>query len=165
MIQEADILNAYSTHKPADFIHWLTDLYLKHVGGCLTIDNMMQLTTDQHSLLAYRYLLDEVMEGGFIQLILNGYAGYVLEGPFPIVLKKEWGQKDLSKLLFDVKREYHLNREALEREMDDDAFMAIYEEMDALNEMGDDFLDEHQEETTPAIAKFVADNVAKFVIA
>ena len=52
-----------------NFITALTDAYLEHIGGALTAENMGKLNTDQHSLLAYRYLLDEVMEGGFIQLL------------------------------------------------------------------------------------------------
>lgn len=146
----------------AEFIDFVTDCYLEQLGGGLTAENMMMLNTDQHTLLAYRYLKDEVMEGGFIQLIINGYAGYVLEGPFALVLKKEWGLRDLSKLIFDAKREFHLNREKLEKDMTDEEFMALYEELETLNDLGDDFLDDHQEKTTPAIAKYVMEHIDKF---
>lgn len=158
------IQELYDTLSPAEFIYTLTDAYLEHLGGGLTADNMQQLNTDQHTLLAYRYLLDEVMEGGFIQLIINGYAGYVLEGPFPLVLKREWGQKELSKLIFDVRREYHQHMDELSREMDDDEFMALYEQLEKLNDLGDDFLDDYQEDTTPAIAQYIAQNAEKFAI-
>ena len=46
--------------------------------------------------------------------------------------------------------------------MNDEEFMAIYEELEKLNDLGDDFLDEHQETTTPAIAKYVMENDEKF---
>ena len=66
------------------------------------------------------------------------------------------------KFIFEAKKEYHLNREKLEADMNDEEFMAIYEELEKLNDLGDDFLDEHQEKTTPAIAKYVMENIEKF---
>ena len=163
-LSKSDILQKYGELSAADFIVYVTDAYIESVGGGLTAENMDRLTTDQHTLLAYRYLLEEVMEGGFIQLILNGYAGYVLEGPFPYVLKKEWGMKELAKLIYSVKSEFHRHREELEAEMSDEEFMALYEQLETLNELGDDFLDDFQEETTPAVAQFVADHVERFTV-
>ena len=145
------------------FIQWVTDGYLAAVGGALTAENMEMLSAEQHAVLCYRYVLDEVMEGGFIQLIMNGYAPYVLEGPFPMVVKKEWGMKDFSKLLYEVKKEYHKHQEELSKDMDEDEFMAMYEQLEELNELGDDFLDEHQEEVSPAVAKMILENLEKFV--
>ena len=161
-IDKDEAMRKYAECTPSQFIDYVTDLYLSHVGGSLTAENMDALNTSQHTLLAYRYLKDEVMEGGFLQLIVNGYAGYVLEGPFPVVLKKEWGMRDLSKLLFDVRSEYHRHKEELEAEMSDEEFMALYEQLETLNDYGDEFLDEHQEESTPAVAKYVIDNIEEF---
>lgn len=143
---------------PGQLIEQVTDAYLKTIGGTLTADNMDNLTADQHSILCYRYILDEVMQGGFIQLILNGYAPYVLEGPFPMVVKKMWEMKDFSKLLYEAKKQYHYHSEELNRDMDEEEFMALYEQLDELNELGDDFLEEHQETVTPLVAKMIVDN-------
>lgn len=147
-----------------EYIHNLTDTYLQHIGGELTADNMEKLTANQHTLLAYRILLDEVMEGGFIQLIQNGYAPYVLDGPFPMMIKKMWGLVDFGKFLYEVKKEYHRHKEELEADLDEDAFMALYEQCDTINEMGDEFLDDHQEEVTPAIANYVQEHEQDFII-
>lgn len=147
----------------ADFITFVTDAYLDAVGGQLTADNMELLSVEQHALLCYRYMLDEVMEGGFIQLIVNGYGPYVLEGPFPYVVKKEWGMKDFSKLLFEAKKQYNLHKEELLRDMSEEDFMAMYEELDDLNMLGDDFLDDHQEQVSPAAAEMVMKNIEKYV--
>lgn len=147
-----------------EFVVSLTDEYLKQLGGGLTAENMGMLNTDQHSLLAYRYLLDEVMEGGFIQLIHNGYGPYVLEGPFPLVMKKMWGFKDFSKLLFNVRGEYHKHREEICADLTEEDFMALYEQLEELNDYGDDFLDDFQETLTPAIVKYVKENGEKFGI-
>lgn len=146
----------------AEFIHWLTDHYLASIGGQLTADNMHMLNNDQHTLLAYRYLMDEVMEGGFIQLIQNGYAPYVLSGGLPYVMKKLWGLTDFGKFLFDVRKEYNHNREALEADLTEEEFMALYEQYEKMNEYGDDFLDDYQEEVTPAIVKHVVEHAEEF---
>lgn len=152
----------YETMNGIDFIKYLTDKYLEAVGGALTDDNMDMLSADQHALLCYRCMLDEVMEGGFIQLVANGYAPYVLYGPFPYVVKKEWGMKDFSKFLYEAKSECRKHEEQITADMSDDDFMALYEQLEDLNELGDDFLDDYQEEVTPAVAKMVADNVERY---
>ena len=161
----------YETLDSIAFIEWVTDGYLAAIGGGLTAENMDMLSAEQHAVLCYRYVLDEVMEGGFIQLIMNGYAPYVLEGPFPIVVKKEWGSvegqekvmKDFSKLLYEVKKEYHKHQEELSPDMNDEEFMAMYEQLEDLNELGDDFLDEHQEEVSPMVAKMIVENLDEYM--
>ena len=162
-LDKEQVREKYETLDSIGFIEWVTDGYLAAVGGALTEENMEMLSAEQHAVLCYRYVLDEVMEGGFIQLIMNGYAPYVLEGPFPMVVKKEWGMKEFSKLLYEVKKEYHKHQEELSKDMDEDEFMAMYEQLEELNELGDDFLDEHQEEVSPAVAKMILENLEKFV--
>lgn len=167
---------ARETLNDTEFIRWVTDGYLAAVGGGLTAENMEMLSADQHALLCYRYMLDEVMEGGFIQLVANGYAPYVLEGPFPYVVKKVWGataedasseraaiMKDFSKLLYAAKSEYNKHKEELLCDKSDEDFMALYEQLEELNELGDDFLDKHQERVTPMVASMVAENPCIFV--
>lgn len=132
-------------------LYCLTDEMIERVGGQLTDDVMDRLSLDEHCLLAYRYLRDEVMEGGWFQLIQNGFGPYILLGPLPMLMKKEWGLKDFGQYLFDVSREYKKNKEELERDKTDEEFMASYEQFETLNEMGDDFLDEWEEVVTPAI--------------
>ena len=62
------------------------DVFVKHtyelVGGELTADTMARLNADQITLLAYSILRDEVMNGGYIQLIHNGYGGFIFMNPF-----------------------------------------------------------------------------------
>ena len=140
----------YETLDGIAFIEWVTDGYLAAIGGGLTAENMDMLSAEQHAVLCYRY---------------------VLEGPFPMVVKKEWGSvegqekvmKDFSKLLYEVKKEYHKHQEELSQDMSDEDFMAMYEQLEELNELGDDFLDEHQEEVTPAVAKMIVENLDEYM--
>ena len=150
--------------RDVNYINYLTDKYIQYIGGELTAENMDRLSADQHTLLAYRYLRDEVMEGGFIQLIQNGYGPYVLLGPFPMIMKKELGLKAFGQLCYDASHEYKAHREDLEQDRTEEEFMALYEKYDTLNEMGDSFLDDFEEEVTPAIAEYVREREEKFII-
>lgn len=148
---------------PEPYIRYITDAYLQQIGGQVTAENVDQLNADQHTLLAYRYLLDEVMEGGFIQLIHNGFGPYVLDGPFPMIIKKQWELTAFGKFIYEVRHEYHHHKEEIEADLSDEDFMALYEQLETLNELGDDFLDDYQEEVTPAVADFVRNREAHFI--
>ena len=161
--QMKEILDKAWAEGPDQYIRALTDHYREVVGGALTEATMERLNADQHTLLAYRILMDEVSEGGFIHLIQNGYGQYVLGGPFPMVMKKIWGFAEFGKFMYDVRKEYNRNREALEQELDEEQFMALYEEQDAMNNFGDDFLDDWEETMTPAIAAYVKKNEERFI--
>ena len=137
-----------------DYLNNTTDQLISRIDGQLTEQNMDMLSLNEHIFLAYRYLRDEVMDGGFIQLIQNGYGPYVLLGPLPMLLKKQLGLKKFGQFLFDVQHEYKLNREALEADKDEDEFMAQYEKYETLNDYGDDYLDDFEEEITPAISEW-----------
>ena len=156
-------LDAAWNASPLNYIEAITDAYLNTLDGQLTEYNMEVLTANQHTLLAYRYILDEVMEGGFIQLIQNGYGPYVLDGPFAMMMKKHWELVDFGKFMYEVKKEYHLHKAELEADLNEEQFMALYEQQEKMNELGDEFLDKYQEIVTPSIADYVRKNEEKFV--
>ncbi len=164
MTPTSETLTAAWNAGPDAYIHALTDAYLDRIGGELTSDTIGLLSTDQLTLLAYRHLLDEVMEGGFIQLIQNGYGPFVLDGPFAMMMKKHWGLKDFGNFIYDVHHEYNRHRDELEADLDEEQFMALYEQQDTMNEMGDTFLDDYQESVTPAIASYVREREASFTL-
>ena len=69
------------------FIQVFTDRYKEVIGGELTAESMPLLTGEQHTVLAYQIFRDEVMDGGFCQLIQNGYGGYIFANPFAKVMR------------------------------------------------------------------------------
>ena len=83
------------------FVDIFVDAINASVGGKLTADTMPQLNTSQITLLAYRILRDEVMDGGFIQLIHNGYGGFIFLNPFAMMVK-QWGITELGRLISKV---------------------------------------------------------------
>ena len=155
-----DVLRKGASDGMDAFIKVFTDKYKEIIGGELTADSMPLLTGEQHSLLAYQLLRDELMEGGFCQLIQNGYGGYIFANPFAKVMRL-WGVGELSKLIYKAKEIYDAHREDLERERTDDEFMAMYEQYEIFDELEEEFL-EKEEEITSLIAAYVDDHLELF---
>ena len=161
MIQITDAALRQAAGEGMDaFIEVFTDAYKNVTNGELTAETMPLLTAEQHSLLAYRIFRDEVMEGGFCQLIQNGYGGYIFDNPFAKVMRL-WGVGDLSKLVYAAKKIYDEHREDLERERTDDEFMAMYEQYEAFDELEDEFL-EKEERYTALVAEYVDEHLQLF---
>lgn len=159
-IKDEDLRRAAAEGMDA-FIQVFTDAYKKVTGGELTAETMPLLTGEQHSLLAYQILRDELMEGGFCQLIQNGYGGYIFHNPFAKVMRL-WSIGDLSKLIYAAKQIYEQHREDLERERTDEEFMAMYEQYEAFDDLEDEFL-EKEEEYTARVAEYVDEHLELFM--
>ena len=120
------------------------------VGGELNATTMSELNSDQITLWAYRILRDEVMDGGFVQLIHNGYGPFIFLNPFAKALK-EWGMRDLSKMLYSVHSLFKKYREELEKDCTDDEFMELFEKHPEFDDFDDDFV-ENEERFTAQVA-------------
>ena len=91
------------------FFTLITDTLLEAIGGELNAATMQELNSEQITLLAYRMLRDEVMDGGFIQLIHNGLGPFIFLNPFAKAMRL-WGEEietegttilhDFSKLIY-----------------------------------------------------------------
>lgn len=161
MIQVSDAVLRQAAAEGMDaFIKVFTDAYETALDGEWTIESMSRLTAEQHSLLAYHILRDELMEGGFCQLIQNGYGGYIFLNPFAKVMR-QWGLDDLSKMLYAARKIYDAHREDLERERTDEEFMAMYEQYEAFDDLEDEFL-EKEEDFTLRVATYVDEHLNLF---
>ncbi len=143
-----------------EFIQVFTDKYKEVIGGELTAGTMALLTGEQHSLLAYQIFRDEIMVGGFCQLIQNGYGGYVFDNPFAKVMRL-WGAEEFSKLVYRAKKIYDAHREDLEKERTEDEFMAMYEQYEAFDELEEEYF-EMEEQVTAIIASYVDEHLELF---
>lgn len=68
------------------------------IGRQFTADTMANLNADQVTLLAYGIMRDEVMDGGFVQLIHNGYGPFFFHNPFARAVRL-WGLQGLSAIV------------------------------------------------------------------
>lgn len=119
-------------------------------GGELTAESMQQLTADQITLWGYDILHEEVMDGGFIQLIYNGYGPFFFDNPFAKAMRL-WGLNEFSKVLYKAKNLYDERKDDLTRERTDEEFMALFENNEEFDEL-DDYFVENEEDITAAVA-------------
>ena len=143
------------------FLAAITDAYLTAIGGELTADTMPLLNGNQHTLLGYRFFRDEVMDGGFCQLVYNGYGPYIFDNPFAKSMRL-WGLHDFSKIVYKAKKIYDERKAELVRERTDDEFMAMYEQFPEFDDPEDWFV-ENEEEITAAIAYYVDEHIDLFL--
>ena len=130
------------------------------IGGELTAETMQELNADQITLLAWNILHEEVMDGGFVQLIHNGYGPFIFKNPFSKALKL-WDLKELSKLIYDAHTLWLKHRENIEKDCSDEEFMALFEQFPEFDDLDDLFV-EHEEEWTENIAHYVDDHLERF---
>jgi hypothetical protein len=130
------------------------------IGGELTEESMQELNADQITLLAWDILHQEVMDGGFVQLIHNGYGTFIFKNPFAKAVKM-WGMRDLSKLIYDAHTLWLKHRETIEKDCTEDEFMALFEQFPEFDDLDDTFV-ENEEAWTADIAHYVDDHLERF---
>ena len=144
------------------FLAVFVDATMEAIGGELTAEIMAQLNTSQITLLAYDILHEEVMDGGFVQLIHNGYGGFIFDNPFAKVMR-DWGLRDLAKMIFAVRKLYKEHGAAIQRVCDDDEFMAMFEQYPEFDDYDDEFI-ENEEDWTEAVARYVDEHIEQFAV-
>ena len=159
------------------FINVIVDAIKQGVGGELSAETMPKLTADQITLLAYIMLRDELMDGGFIQLIHNGYGPFFFRNPFDKAVR-QWGEEvqkltgvkgnedtnliGLCRLLRRVRKCYDKYHNQIEKEMSDDDFMALYEQLDMFDDFDDEFVS-NEESYTEDVARYVDEHLLEMV--
>lgn len=159
IVKDADLMQA-AQQGMDEFLQVFVKGIYDAIDGQLTAGNMAELNADQITLLAWNVLHEEVMDGGFVQLIHNGYGPFIFKNPFAKAVKL-WGLRDLSKLVYNAHTLYLKYREEIEVECDEDEFMAMFERYPEFDDMDDEFV-ENEEQWTEQIAQYVDDNLHKF---
>ena len=129
-------------------------------GGELNAKSMERLNADQITLWGYSIMHDELMDGGFVQLIHNGYGPFFFDNPFAKAMRL-WGVKDLSKLIYKAKELYDLHKDEIVRDCDEDEFMALFERFPKFDDLDDEFI-ENEERFTAEIAHYVDEHIENF---
>lgn len=142
------------------FLKVFIDKYLEVTGGKINADTMLLLNGYQHTLLGYHFFREEVMEGGFVQLVQNGYGPYIFDNPFAKAMRM-FGAKDFSKLIYEAKKIYDAHRADLEKERTEEEFMAMYEQYEAFDDLEERYMEE-EEQITAQIATYVDEHLDSF---
>ena len=159
IVKDADLQQAAMEGMDA-FLQVFVKATYDAIGDELTAETMQELNADQITLLAWNILHEEVMDGGFVQLIHNGYGPFIFKNPFAKALKL-WDLKELSKLIYDAHTLWLKHRENIEKDCTDEEFMALFEQFPEFDDLDDLFV-EHEEEWTEDIAHYVDDHLERF---
>ena len=143
-----------------EILERLTRRYVAKVGGRLTASSMSLLDGDRMTLLAYWVFRREMLEGGMVQLIHNGYGAFIFDNPFAKAMRL-WGLKDFSKFLYGARELYVRYGEALTADCTEEEFMALYERYEVLDDFDDEFV-ECEPRWTSAIAAYVSGHEESF---
>ncbi len=94
------------------------------------------LSEGQQLLISYDYVQMQVLQGGFIQLIQNGYIGLLpaMPGWLEVV-----GCHDMAKVIDNVLKVYVLNREALDKQTSVEEFARLYDEFQEFVTLDEEF--------------------------
>jgi hypothetical protein len=141
------------------FFELIVNTLKEAIGGELTAENMAEMSSEQITLMGYSTLRDEVMDGGFIQMIYNGYGPFYFKNPFDAAMRN-WGLIELCRLMRRVKKQYLRYKEEIEHEMSDDDFMALYEQMPVFDDFDDEFVS-NEEQWTAEVAHHIDENLDK----
>ncbi len=98
------------------------------------------LSPGQELLIRYDYVRMQVLQGGFIQLIQNGYVNLLLSMP---LMLKQVGAVVMGQLLDDVLKVFSLNYEGLSKETSVEEFAKLYEEYTEFEELDARFAQEN----------------------
>lgn len=143
------------------FLQIVVDAIRDQAGGELNAAAFDRLTPDQITLWGYIILRDELCDGGFIQLIHNGYGPFFFLNPFAKAMRL-WGLKDFSKFIYKARQLYELHGEQLTRPCTDEEFMALYEQFPVFEDLDDEFI-EKEEEITERIAAYLDEHIHDFI--
>ena len=142
------------------FVQIFVDAINESIDGQLTAETMATLNADQITLLAYNILREEVMDGGFVQLIHNGYGPFFFRNPFGKMMR-EWGLDELATLINRARTLYGKYYTDIERECTDEEFMALFEQFPQFDDCDDLFV-ENEEQWTAAVAYYLDENIERF---
>lgn len=159
-VKDSDLRNVASAGMD-EFLKVFTDAIMASIGGELTAETMAELNSDQITLLAYDILHSEVMDGGFVQLIYNGYGSFLFRNPFAKAIKG-WGIDELASLVKKAGKLYFKYKNEIERECTDEEFMAMFEQYPEFDDLDDSFV-ENEETWTGMVACYVDDHIERFV--
>ena len=119
-----------------------------------------ELSEGQQLLISYDYVRMQVQQGGFIQLIQNGYIGLLPDMPGWLNMI---GATNMAQVIDDALKVYVLNRELLDKQTTVEEFAKLYEELKEF-EIIDDRFRRADEETVEKIVAYIKEHIEVFAI-
>lgn len=120
---------------------------------------MDDLSEGQQLMLSYDYIQMQVLQGGFIQLIQNGYIGLLpsMPGWLNVI-----GCSEMAKVIDDVLKVYVLNREMLDRKTTVEEFAQLYSEFAEFELLDESFHRLHPQ-TLEVLLQYAVHHTEEFI--
>ncbi|MDD7563440.1 MAG: DMP19 family protein [Alloprevotella sp.] len=134
---------------------------IEQACGSLTGETLTALNAEQVTLWAFFILHDEVMDGGFVQLIHNGYGPFFFRNPFTKAMQL-WGIDTIVPIMRHAEKLYRKHGADIEKPCSDEAFMALFEQFPQFDDLDDEFVEE-EENICQAVGQYVTDHLERFV--
>lgn len=144
--------------------HWtyLNEILAAYQTAIIEDANVQnQMSLSQHALMAYAAFHSNVAVGGFIQLIQNGYGGYIFDNPFGQTFGA-WGATMTASLIEQAKPIYETKKEELEKKTSLEEFAKMYEAIPDFDEL-DQTYTRVMEEEAELVMSYVRRNLGEFV--
>ena len=124
-----------------------------------SFDFFNELSTGQQLLISYDYVRSQVEQGGFIQLIQNGYIGLLpsMPGWLQVI-----GASEMAQVLDDVLKIFVENKDILGKERSVEEFAMLYSQFKGLEQSDTDFI-QLNEPTVKLILEYAMHHPEEFV--
>jgi hypothetical protein len=145
-----------------DYLSVFLEAYRQSVRPELLQNALSSLSKEQCILVLYSDLYGQVTNGGFIQLIQNGYGRNLFDNPFAEGIAK-WGATQLADLVAQANVIYKAHREYLERQRTIPEFSQLYQEFKEFEPLEDSFYKVIDGQTA-IIRAYIAQHLNQFAI-
>ncbi|MBS1687519.1 MAG: DUF4375 domain-containing protein [Bacteroidetes bacterium] len=159
-IEEAKLNEVVASGNQLDLYDLLVQPLHEEMYKRQTFEFMNELSEGQQLLLSYDYVQTQVLQGGFIQFIQNGYVSLLLSLPGWL---EDIGANDMSKVIDDVLKVYVLNRERLDAETSVEDFAKLYNEFTEFEILDKEFA-ELNDETIQQILDYALEAIEDFAV-
>lgn len=145
-----------------EYLRVILDAYEKSVHPKFLWNELASFSEEPIKLILYSGLCDQVNNGGFIQLIQNGYGSNLFNNPFAEDLAA-WGAIELAEIVHQANAIYQANRKYLEHERSIANFSALYKEFRAFELLENRFY-VAEEAQTAIVRAYVEQHLNQFAI-
>lgn len=155
-VQKSELDNALSEWEYLQIILEVYDVLWKRQQDRL----MENFSEEQISFYMYGLLLNQVENGGFLQLIFNGYTPFVFDSPLADALR-EWGAGSLADLLDNIEKDaLAVDADFAAEEKTLDLLSQSYSKYPQFKEYDETF---YQDNGVDAVKQYVESHLSAFI--
>jgi len=119
-----------------------------------------ELSEGQQMLICYDYIQNHVLQGGFIQLIQNGYVKMLV--PMPQWLHAA-GDSQMAQVIDDALKAYVHNRDILDKETTVEEFAGLYELLPDFPPL-DELFKQYHPKTVETMLNYATNHIHEFAV-